>query len=55
MSTSPYFMNTRFKSYTKNGLDLSIEFAHGESLIGGDLADLVELAAVFSEEVEEVG
>lgn len=35
-------------------MDLSIEFAHGESLIGNDLADLVDLAAVFSEEVEQV-
>ena len=40
---------TPFKSYNKNGLDLSIEFAHGESLIGKDLDDLVTLAAEFSQ------
>lgn len=35
-------------------MDLKIEFAHGEGLIGDVLADLVDLAAVFSEDVEQV-
>jgi len=32
---------------------VTIEFAHGESLMGTDLSDLVSLAEVFAEEVEE--
>jgi GNAT superfamily N-acetyltransferase len=42
-----------FRAFEKNGVSATIEFSHGESLVGDELADLVDLAAVFSAEVEE--
>jgi hypothetical protein len=42
-----------FRSYKKNDLDVEIEFAHGESLMGTDLGDLIDLAETFAADVEE--
>mmetsp|Transcript_5567 Transcript_5567/g.10445 ORF Transcript_5567/g.10445 Transcript_5567/m.10445 type:complete len:384 (+) Transcript_5567:29-1180(+) len=44
-----------FRTYKKNGVDVDIEFAHGESLMGSDLGDLLDLAETFAEVEEDAG
>lgn len=41
-----------FLDFRRNGVEVTIEFSHGEALIGKDLDDLIQLAAIFAEEAE---
>lgn len=41
-----------FLAFNRNGLDCTIEFSHGEALLGQDLQDIMDLAAAFGEEAE---
>lgn len=42
-----------FRSFSKNGLNVTVEFSHGAALIGNDLDKLVDIAETFCAEVEE--